>query len=251
MILGKINNIENTTWNKLIFTISFFLILFFPERNLAQTTSDGQIWLDTELNYTYKLRHLFQDEISYQTLVSGETRWQSINMTPVYEYNVNSYLDLVSGIPLSYTIQDKAMSTFEVRTMVGARIYFTPYKRYQTRLLSRWEYRWSYDHESDSWETGNRFRFRGEFLYPINRPSFYSDNMWYTITDAEVFFSSGGDISERFANRTRLRAGIGYRLNYKLRFEAIYTCQISRNTINDNFDAISNILRLRFKYYFK
>ncbi len=217
----------------------------------AQTTSDGQLWIDTELNYTYKQRYLFQNELSYQTLLSGENYWYSLNMSPALEYNINSHFDLVSSIPLSYTRQNHTMNTFEIRAMLGTRIYFFPQERLQTRLLVRWEERWLYDNSDDNWDVGNRLRMRGEFLYPINKKSYFEDKTWYGIADAEMFVSTSSDIDERFANRFRIRAGVGYRLSYRLRFEGIYLCQFSRNTINDKFDSVSSVLRLRIKYYFQ
>ncbi len=232
----------------------FFLpavLLFHPVLVSSQTTSDSQLWMDTELNYTYKQRYLFQNEISTQTLLSGGDHWYSINVTPAFEYNVNSYLDIIAAAPLSYTLQQHKINTFEVRAVLGTRIYFTPAKRPQIRLLTRFEERWTHDKSVDSWDIGNRLRLRGEFIYPINKRTYFTDNMWYFIGDAEFFFSTSKDIQERFANRTRFRMGVGYRLNYKIRFEGIYMLQFSRNTIEDKFNSVDNVIRLRLKYYFQ
>ncbi len=215
----------------------------------SQTQVDGQLWLDGELNYVYKLRYTFQDEISVKSLLFGGNRWLSLDMTPAFEYNINEYLDVVSSIPLSYSIQ-KEFNMYEAGVMVGTRVYFTPFSRPQVRTLIRFENRWNYRDDLDSWDVNNRIRVRGEFIYPINKSVYNTDDLWYSITDAEFFFSINDDVSERFANRMRFRAGAGYRLNYKLRFEALYTCQLSRNTIADHFNNVSNILRLRVKYYF-
>lgn len=218
-------------------------------RGNAQQT-DGQLWLDGEVNYQYRLKHLFQDEISVKSLLFGGSRWMSFDMTPAYEYNINPYIDIVSSVPLSYTIQEK-FNSFEIRAMLGSRIYLTPLKRPQFRVLVRFENRWYYETDTEGWDVNNRIRLRGEFIYPLNREMYNSDDLWYSITDAEVFFSTSQDVSERFANRTRFRVGIGYRLSYKLRFEGLYTLQFSRNTIDDHFNSVSNILRLRMKYYFR
>ncbi len=217
----------------------------------AQTTSDAQLWLDAELNYTYKQKYLFQDELSYQTLIAGGNKWYSFNSTPAFEYNLNSHFDLISSVPLSYTMQDQKSSTFEIGTMLGTRIYFTPARRPQIRAVIRVEERWSHDLKLDEWNVANRVRIRGEFVYPINKKSYFEDKMWYLISDAEVFLSTTSDIDERFANRTRFRVGVGYRLSYKMRFEGFYVLQFSRNTLNDKFNSLDNIIRLRFKYYLK
>ncbi len=234
---------------KSVFISALLLINLMVVR--AQTTSDGQLWLDAELNYTHKKRYLFQNELSYQTLLYGGSYWYSLNSTPAFEFNLNPNFDLITAIPLSYTLQGSKMSTFEIRTMIGTRIYLTPTQRPQVRFLVRLEERWVYDNFSDYWDISNRIRLRAEFIYPLNRSSYFEDDMWYLIGDTEVFLTTNGDINERFANRTRFRAGIGYRLSYKLRLEGIYTLQHSRNTIEDDFNSRDNIIRLRLKYYFK
>ncbi len=234
----------------LIFAVFLLLFSSYSANSLSQTTSDAQLWVDGEFNYVFKQKYLFQNEISAQALLAGGNEWFCISNTPEFEWNINQYVDLVSAIPFAYTMQKESENTFELRAMLGARCYLTPTHRPQVRILTRLEERWAYDGNTDSWDIGNRIRIRGELIYPLNKHSYFEDNMWYTITDAEVFLSTSKDISERFANRTRFRVGAGYRLTYKLRFEAIYTLQLSRNTMDNNFDTFSNILRLRVKYYF-
>jgi len=56
-------------------------------------------------------------------------------------------------------------------------------------------------------------------------------------------------LNERFANRRRGRIGLGYRLNYKNRFELIYTRQSSRNEIEGNFISNDNVIQLVYKMY--
>ena len=51
-----------------------------------------------------------------------------------------------------------------------------------------------------------------EMLYPINRPNLTADGTIHAIADWE-WFVPFGDPSERFANRRRLRLGVGYRRN--------------------------------------
>ena len=235
----------------LIYILFILFSVCFPRVSYSQSNWDQQLWLDAEFNYVYKQRYQFQNEFSFQTLVSGGSRWSSINSSPGFEYNLNQHFDLVSAIPLSYTFQQNELNTFEIRAMVGFRAYLTPTRRTQLRVLVRWEDRWLNDRDNGTWNVGNRFRVRGECIYPLNKRSYSDDKVWYWLGDVELFLGTSNDVPERFANRIRLRTGIGYRLNYKLRFEAIYLRQLSRNTIDNDFDLQSNILRLRLKYYFK
>jgi hypothetical protein len=53
------------------------------------------------------------------------------------------------------------------------------------------------------------------------------------------------DPSERFANSQRIRAGLGYRRDARLRFEALYMWSRSRNTAEEGFTTNSHTIDLR------
>lgn len=74
--------------------------------------------------------------------------------------------------------------------------------------------------------------------------------MWYGIVDAEVLFTDD-EINERFANKFRLRLGVGYRLNYSYRFEFIFMNQQSRTGTDEDFTSSDNIFRFRVKHYLR
>lgn len=75
------------------------------------------------------------------------------------------------------------------------------------------------------------------------------DKLLYSILDSEGFVVVDQDVNERFANRYRLRAGIGYRINYNFRLEFVVTLQVSNNTIEGDIDTTDHIFRLRLKHY--
>jgi hypothetical protein len=77
------------------------------------------------------------------------------------------------------------------------------------------------------------------------------DKLWYAIVDGESFIVLDQDVNERFANRFRLRAGIGYRISYSFRVEFVYTLQQSKNTIEGDFSTTDNIFRFRLKQYLR
>ena len=155
----------------------------------------------------------------------------------------------MAGGTLSYTNQTESYNTFEARAMIGTRIFITPNSRVVTRLLLRFEQRNFKNLDTDEWETTYRPRGRAEVLVPINGKTLYEDNLWYAIADAEVFLAVDDDVDERFANRYRLRIGVGYRLSYSSRFELIYMNQHSKNAITESFESTDNIIRFRFKHY--
>jgi hypothetical protein len=119
-----------------------------------------------------------------------------------------------------------------------------------TRLLVRFEQRNQLDQESDIWGNSHRSRIRAETIIPINKKSMsVGDKLLYSILDAEGFVVVDQDVNERFANRYRLRAGIGYRINYNFRLEFVDTLQASNNTIEGDIDTTDHIFRLRLKHY--
>ncbi|HEV8512368.1 MAG TPA: hypothetical protein VGQ59_03795 [Cyclobacteriaceae bacterium] len=101
-----------------------------------------------------------------------------------------------------------------------------------------------------TWEQQIRPRVRGEIIIPVNQDSYYKNDLWYVMIDAEYLFVET-DVEERFANRFRLRVGAGYRLNYSYRFELLYMYQQSRDGIDESFSSSNDIVRVRFKHYLR
>ena len=123
--------------------------------------------------------------------------------------------------------------------------------RVLSRLQVRFEQRNFKNLETNTWETVYRPRARAELLIPINKKSYFEDKLWYGIADAEVLFAMDGDVQERFANRFRLRLGVGYRLNYTSRFEIVYMLQQSKNGIDESFESTDNVFRFRYKHFLR
>ena len=94
-----------------------------------------------------------------------------------------------------------------------------------------------------------RVRNRLELLMPINRANLTDDGARYWFVDWEAFMPAG-EPDERFANKHRLRAGLGYRPSQAWRFEAVYAWTRSRNTIDEGFHSSDNIIDIRLKRVF-
>ena len=69
------------------------------------------------------------------------------------------------------------------------------------------------------------------------------------MTDWEWFIPLDAH-EERFANKQRIRAGLGWRRNFHWRFEALYIWTRSRNTIEDGFTTSDNAINIRVKKFF-
>lgn len=216
----------------------------------ASQTPNTQLWLDGILGRSFASYYMAECEFSYQTLLSDQGHWESLNASPSLEMSPTGHWSFLAGLPLSYTIQQEGYNTFELRAQFGAKYNFTPFERVQVRLNARYEYRQLGNVDADEVQRSQRTRLRAEVVVPIDVRSYDSDSMWYALADAETFITMDQDVDERFANRNRFRIGIGRKFSYNWRAEAIYALQRSRDAISDAEYSTDNIIRLRIKYYF-
>ena len=213
-------------------------------------SSSEQLWFEYMLNYSFANAFNLENAFKYSTILDTR-KWQAIELTPTLDYSLTAHVDISFATAIEYTDQTESVSTFEVRPVIGTRIHLTPNKRILIRALIRLEDRNIQDLDTKHWDHVLRPRLRGEFLIPINRKSYFENKLWYGIADAEWFLTVDDDVNERFANRFRLRMGIGYRLNYTSRFEFIYMSQQSKNAIEDSFYTSDHIFRFRYKHYLR
>lgn len=242
---------KRTTCIKDRFKVSllFFCITLTPLPLCAQS-SGGQFWGEYMVNYSFVNSFNLENAFTYST-VYHSPRWQALDYAPTLEYSLDANFDFSFGVTLSYTNQTEDYNTFEVRPVLGTRIHITPNRRVLTRLFIRLEQRNIKNLDTKDWQAVWRPRTRVEGLIPLNKSSFYEDKLWYGIIDGEWFFTNDDDVNERFANRFRLRVGIGYRLHYGSRFEFIYMHQESKNAIEDSFYTSDSIFRFRYKHFLR
>lgn len=226
----------------LFIIFSFFTSTTFGQRN-------EQLWLDYQVDYPFGGRYLLEAVASYQTLLSNDGKWRSLSITPTFEYQGFWRMDVWAEIPMAYTLQTESTNSFELNPNVGVRLNITPNKRFDTRFLIKAEQRMFRQIEQNDWDTSNRLRLKGEIWISFNGPNLYTDKLWYGVIDYEEFIVTNHQLEERFANRRRGRIGVGYRHNYRNRFELIYTRQSSRNMIAEDYVSGDNVIQVRYKMF--
>lgn len=225
----------------LLFLISFELLK-------AQSVNE-QVWYEYMLNYPFANSFNLENSASYSTLI-GTPKWRALDYSATLEWSLNQNVDLIGQGVVSYTQQTESYNTLELRPVLGTRLYFTPNKRIQTRLLLRVEQRNFKNLETNEWDQVYRPRARAEVIVPLNRDSYFVDKLWYALTDIEWLVKTD-DVEERFANRLRWRIGGGYRFTYNLRVEFLYMLQQSKDAIDGTFESSDNIFRFRVKNYLR
>lgn len=213
------------------------------------SAQDEQLWLEWQLSHPFGGRYLLENTTTYQSLLSKEDKWWSFSISPTFEYSILRRLDLLSEVAVSYTIQKEDASSWDIMPMVGGRFFITQNKRVDTRLVLRYQMRYFKQVEADDWDISNRTRIRGEIFVAINGPNMFGDKRWYVLADYEEFIVLDQQVEERYANRRRARLGLGYRFNYKHRFELSFTRQSARNQIEGDFISNDNVLQLKYKMY--
>jgi hypothetical protein len=236
---------------------------------LAQTNL--QLWGNVTLDWVKSSRLAYGLDVEPKVLLSApddDPGWHSMDVTPSIEYAWKHWLDLVGETAVGYTQQTDDVNSWEVTPRGGARFHvfsrdvptaipgrplqkeFPPRRRVVLRDLLRVEAR-SLFYTGDG--SGNsstvRFRNRLELLVPLNRETLSADRVRYLLADWEWFIPLG-EPDERFANKQRIRAGIGYRRSIAWRFELLYMWTRSRNTIEEGFTTNDNIIDVRIKRVF-
>jgi uncharacterized protein DUF2490 len=229
----------------------------------AQTTT--QLWGNLTFNWVKSDRLVYELDFEPKALLAapeGEPDWRNLDVTPNVEYALRPWFDLVADTTVGRTLQTDAVHSTEVTPRFGARFHLfsraqkfrvieqAPRRRLVVRDLVRVESRnFFYSGGDTSSDSTVRFRNRLEFLLPFNRERVTDDGARYLLADWEWFVPLD-DPEERFANRQRIRTGIGYRRNFNWRYELLYIWTRSRNSIDNEFSTNENIIDVRVKRIF-
>lgn len=211
--------------------------------------SAQQLWFDYQVDYPFSNVYLFEVTASYQKNMERDDEWRSMVVTPTLEWQFFTRMDFIANLPIAYTVQTDDYNSFGVDPTVGVRFHISQNRRITSRITWRVEERILRNMELDEWESSNRMRLKAEALVSVNGPTLFQDKIWWLILDYEEFFVTDEQLNERYASRRRGRAGIGYRHNYKNRFEVIYTLQSSRDEIDGEFAGVDSVIQLRYKMF--
>ena len=227
-----------------------------------------QLWGNVTIDWTKSPRLTYELDFEPKALLKapeGDPTWRNLDVTPNVEYGLKDWLDLIGEATVGYTKQTDDDNTFEVTPRVGVRFHvfsrdvpthgshrreLPPKRRIVVRDRVLFESRnFVYLGAGSGSSSDVRFRNRLELLAPINRAKLTDDGARYWLVDWEVFMPAGHP-DERFANKQRVRAGLGYRPSVTWRFEAVYAWTRSRNTIDEGFHSSDNIIDIRLKRVF-
>jgi uncharacterized protein DUF2490 len=240
------------------------VLLCAPEAASAQSTT--QLWGNLTVDWVRSERLVYELDFEPKALLDapeGEPDWRNLDVTPNVEYSLNSWLDIVAEMTVGRTKQSDNIDSSELTPRLGVRFHLfsraarshpreqAPWRRIVMRDLVRFESR-NFFYSGGEVKSDFTFRFRNrlELLLPLNKERITDDGAGYWLADWEWFVPLFDDPAERFANRQRIRTGIGYRRSFNWRYELLYIWTRSRETIDQGFSTTENIVDVRVRRLF-
>jgi hypothetical protein len=229
----------------------------------AQERTSTQLWANLTLGHPRSERLYLELDFEPKIQLSGGEGWRNLDATPLVEFYPADWLDLTAEATVGFTHQLSGLNTFEVTPRIGVRVHLfqtawghlphperLPASRLGLGNLLRLESRhfWYSGDQGSSHEW--RLRNRAEAKLALNHDSLSQDGTLYLIADAEFYFPLGDELPERFSTKFRGRAGLGYRIDYRMRLEFLYIRDNSRSTHEEDFEKDADIFDFRLKIFF-
>jgi len=249
--------------------VSSLSFLFRCDSAGAQTNL--QLWGNVTIDWQKVDRLTYAVDLEPKVLLTapaGDPEWATFDVTPKVDYAARRWLDLTGELLAGYTAQTNDVNSVELTPRAGVRFHLfsravpvriaghvnrdrelPPRRRLVLRDYVRVEWRnLFYSDDTDNSSTG-RLRNRIELLFPLNRALMTNDGARYLMADWEWFIPFT-DVSERFANKQRVRTGVGWRRSRDWRFEALGVWDRSRHTISDGFTTSDYAMSVQVKRVF-
>jgi hypothetical protein len=227
----------------------------------VEAQPDFQLWANVKFNWEKSHRTMMGVDVEPKVLLwapPGDPGWATLDVTPSIEYKRGQWFDTIGELLVGRTRQTDDLNSTELTPRIGLRLHILsnlredvgkerqPKRRLVLRDLLRLEYRNLY-YSTDKPDSHTlRVRNRIETLWPINRHKITDNGTAYLSADWEWFIPAD-DPSERYANRQRIRTGVGYRRSATWTFEALYVWDRSRNTIDEPFTTTDHAIDLTMK----
>lgn len=226
---------------KTILLIAFFTGL--GQGVFAQTST--QAWLEYIPTFSLPKSFSLEARAAYRTNFV-DPRWHTYELRIMPKYKLNKYISFLFGVDMIRTHQYEQLATFEIREALGASFHFTPLKRIQTGVTIKGEQRNVQSLETKNWNSTTRLRILGSIKSPLNKKRMSEEHVLYAAAEIEAFLGNDDDIKERYANKFRVYAILGYKVCHNSKLEIMYIWQESKNTIYGDVTRGQNVLRLRF-----
>ena len=211
-----------------------------------QNITTDHLWFDFYNYFPITEKLEYGGDLGFRHAFS-DFPWSSIYIRPTLSYRWKEKIRFSGGFKFAYTDQNILANTFEIRPWLGVKIYWPKIRRLTFQHFLRLEQRFILNTRTDDWTSQTRGRYKLGTRVPINNPTII-DKTFYMPLSVEFFSNTGEDLTERFASKLRLTAGLGYRFDKRWRLEFEYTYQGSRSSRRENFKGSDNLFHLKLRW---
>jgi hypothetical protein len=236
----------------------------------ATAQSIGELWGNLTIDWLASERLVYTLDIEPKvqvTAVTNESRFANVDIWPSVEFALAGWIDAHGEFLTGFTNEQDGSNTTEITERMGVRLHVLsrliqerearrgaereaqPRRRGTITTLLRFEHR-DLVHSDAPTTSSWRFRGRVEFAYPLNRPKLTADGTIYLTSDTELFTPVSDDPQRGQVNQWRLRNGIGYRIRFNTRLEALYIWTTKKSSDSGVFATDSQAIDLRVKLAF-
>ena len=243
-------------------------LLAFASEAAAQST--GELWGNVTIDWLASERLVYTLDVEPKvqvTDVTKQSRFANVDIWPSVEFAASGWFDLHGEFLTGFTSEQDGSNTTEFTERMGVRLHLfsrliqqrptrpgapreaQPKRRFTISTLLRFEHR-DLQH-SDAPSSGAwRFRGRAELAHPLNRAKLTSEGTVYLTSDTELFVPVSDDPYQGQINQWRLRNGVGYRVNFRTRLEALYIWTTKKESDTGQFATESQTIDVRVKLAF-
>jgi hypothetical protein len=236
----------------------------------AGAQSIGQLWGNVTIDWLASERVVLTLDVEPKVQVTPVTmpsRFANVDIWSSIDVAASGWFDAHGEFLTGFTNEQDGSNTREVTERMGVRLHILsrliqertarrgaereaqPRRRGTLDTLLRFEHRELFQGDSptrSSW----RFRDRVELAYPLNRSKITVDGAVYLTSDTEFFLPVSNDPQEGHVEQWRLRNGLGYRIGFNMRLEALYVWTTKKNSTTGDFATDSQAIDLRVKLAF-
>ena len=181
------------------------------------------------------LGYVTNPDKKYQTYYLG---W------PAAAYTPKNWLQIWGGIVLLYTNNKDISDKLELRPFAGLKFLVPNQIKWNIYNFTRYEFRATQDRGTHNWNNVSRLRSRFGIEFPFaSTKNAWQPKTFYGLADLEPYYRFDKGQVDPF----RLRAGIGYVMNPRFRFEFIYHAQYTHPAGSSKLKYTDNIFRINVK----
>jgi len=212
----------------------------------SNTIATKQLWLDYYQYFYFKPNWQFYGDAGYRTQLDT-LEWMEIFARPSILWFAGKHYAFSGGVGFFYTFNHDTVNNFELRPWQGYKLMWPTFKHIKFSHYFRLEERFNFP--VDTWDVEFNLRFRYRFGLKSTIYSWHVMQYLFLTASVEFFANVGPQLTEKYSNRSRWGAGLGYRLNNYWDFEFHYVLQRSRTGDNDDFKTTDHLIQLKARHY--